>query len=677
MCLPEECSVVRGCKARETALLKRIFEASGESWRVEQYRQEADFQVAQLTPDDWVEISRVNKEESDAKWADCVGDSIINHIVADGVRCSQETLLVLMNKEDSNARIPGDLGDLARQLENSTLGGISRLLIQSQLLHSQRRVLGHLKTVADLCIAKNCTQVFSQRISTMEDDIMSTIRSIKPMFARNLQVSQALFLARFMMRQCRGFKDDPWRMCWPEVAMKWLAEIDHPNANQIDFQIRSLTVSKSNQSDQFFGDLMTDVTAPTSLCFWSACPEDEDRALRIVEALGEYFLYIITEQQVSDVESLAKSCRIGCFVIWGVSDRLQTYQLSRKFLQFMHLRYLRALCESNACIAAVQEAQEMMSSRNDFLRFFVPNVYAELFNIQTRLDAVTLISGLTFNAVCILLSIVTLIFGRNLWKYQKMMVFVGFSIILWCSLSIAAICLFGFSPHLSTSLNYFPSVEEAIAIRLVLVWSMGVIGILQLFVFSVFLQQWIEALLELSKWSYHRVGQVSRIVLICLNLGSIITVLILLIYWTSQKSIIIKAYDGSEVLFKTVVVLSFVSLALVFCTCVCCCVGLVFLFRRKLNYRAILGSLGLFLAVLLGQVLRVLYYFADSMYETRGMTPLLHHGVGLFLISIPLCVFVIGAEIALRKRVAVVESDLDLSGDSNSVPLIPKAYENY
>lgn len=678
MCLPEECSVVRGCKARQDALLRRIFEASGESWTVEDYEQEADFQVLQLIPDDWAEVSQRNMEESDAKWVACVGDSRASTVAAKPIHCSQEVLLELMSQEDVNARVPGDLRVLALQLESKNLSGLPRQLVQTQVLHSQRRLLKHFKTVVDLCIVQNCTFVFSQRILSMQRDVMRTIQSIKPMFARNLIMDQAMFLARFMMRECRGVKDDPWRMCWPDLAMKWLGEMLSPDGAQIAFQLRALTVSKSNQSQEFFHEMMTDVMIPPGLCFWSVCDDDLERADRVVSAIRGFFFYIITDQQVSYAESLANECRSRCFVLWKTSDRLQAYEFSRKFLQFMHLRYLRALCETDDCIAAVREEQEAMSRSYDFLRYFVPNVLVEYFGSETRLDIETLIVGLTLSAVCIVFAMVALVFGKSLWKFQRMMVLVGISVILWCALSVACLCLFGLAPHLSVSLNFFPSSRRMQDIAVVMSWSLGVIGMLQVAVFSVFLQQWIEALFELTSLRYPRVVQVSRIVLIGLNVGAVLTVVICLIYWTTQIYDAFRFDEAVSFLWKMCCVFSLISLAVVFLTCICCFIGLGFLLRRKLSYGAVLGTLALFVSVLFGQTLRVLYFFGE-MFPLTGMTPMLYHGVGLFFISMPLCVFVFGAEVAFRKRAAGTKAEYELpsNNESNSVPLIPRAYEDY
>lgn len=184
--------------------------------------------------------------------------------------------------------------------------------------------------------------------------------------------------------------------------------------------------------------------------------------------------------------------------------------------------------------------------------------------------------------------------------------------------------------------------------------------------------------MHLGSWDFPRVGRVSQVGLICLNVICQLAMLISLIYWTVMLSgnMYVLRY-GTLFLWKLCLAASLVSLTLVLGTCICCFAGFVVLFRRKTSYWAVLGSAGLFSCVLLGQLLRSLYFFALE-FELDGVTPMLHYAVGQFLISIPLCIFIFGAEFAFRKRTVSPSTDNAIStDDSNAVPLIPKAYEDF
>lgn len=560
---------------------------------------------------------------------------------------------------------------------------------------SMRWILNHLQACLEQCLnVAACRDAFSERTSQVRASLFSSYARLHPLSWADPPSDVSML--QLTQRPCKA-STDPFKMCIQELGTRALAFHDEtPTQEALNLVLQATIPTNSSDSAAWFTRVLAaSLNRTASLPFVShrfvGAADALETAIRIAYPLDRDGFRWLTPMQAEELRRQASTCLFRCrwkdLAAFTVDDVvLVQNHLSLKFSYFVRL-----ICESQECIAAVREAQWQILRKNGLglLNVYLPTAQRDngvaapsvLLDVFPS-DVLYCILATTIDGLgaVVALGLIVFVWKRNEASFLKLMLLILTFVMIISLLRIALHFMFTYSYRLRiTNLNPASS-EPLLRFALLAFWTESGSALALLFVVTIVLVQWVTALAQLlgKESSERRIG--------IFGFGSFVAMFCTLLavqVWQSvtfrERFLSRSRIQGN--LYITLSVSAGLALVATASTIVAQLVGARTLWRqeRQTDARGVLLLAGILGLIWLGIVLRLLRYVFDGLLPNSQLS-YIDATLGQALITWSLCLLCFLAIRAHLQRVGKLSRKGSIS--DQSVPLlnpsskeIPSQYE--
>ncbi len=587
---------------------------------------EATFQLASIVPLDaetvWQHRIASWKIVLDACWQEQKLANLSRP--GNGLGCSR--LLQLDNLRILAASTPESLPSVKAMLTNASFPML-REVMENRVGACATRDRSHAVKCRAMCgVSAVCQSVFGSLVSSTTTEVM-----LSSLLTANIPLNGFAFGGfgvSYFSRPCLG-SSVPWEMCHREL---WIVRYFNAVVDTDLIALMLAAIEPVNEKSFLFQRVesvlqIDDRDRNGGVCFWDVCNGTMSRA----EDVRSYFssatvdengtLWYPSYSLTSTNVRFVKECWFGCALRSLVTKKMQLALRKREYCKYDFLFRMRIYCPDDQCIRTVDAIRTQIFEASN-LRFVALQPEKFFYDQAFSPDRGVVAIGLVVSALGLLVSFMVIWWGKAVWSvpHLRVLVFIGFGVFLWCLLRL--IWWVSFTPlgeswtEISSGDVFLNMFAWDFVAKIFQYWTDMVVLCIQIILFSLLLNNWLEALAFLANFGtrLQAVMKMKQMVLLCLSVLSCFGAFATAIYATVA---VCKGLDDPfqswalrqdiPIMFR---VYSVVALTLSMGTLTTCLLGLCWL--RKDHIFGVVQAIIFFSLVDIGMIFRCLWAFGDS-----------------------------------------------------------------